>query len=114
MLIIISPAKKLDNKIYRDKDKESEIEFLTEAKQLVKLLKKYKHQELSSLMNISPKLGELNFERFLKWKHPFSSNEAGTAVHMFKGDVYLGLEAEKLTAMDLDFAQEHLRIFSIM
>lgn len=109
--MIISPAKKL-NAGKKYKDIKTEIRFSNQAKALVNILKKYKAQKLSSLMNISQKLGELNYERYLKWAYPFNSDEAGSALLMFQGDVYLGMQANTFTDEDIDFSQKHLRILS--
>ncbi len=112
MLLIISPAKKLSGKIKNNFKHTSSFEFINESKSLVSVLKKYKPEDLSGLMNISPKLGELNFERYLKWKYPFESDEAGLAVLMFQGDVYQGLQAENLSGNEINFTQKQLMILT--
>ena len=112
MLIIISPAKKLDNKTKQKIKNAGTINFVDESKEIATILKEYKPADLSALMSISPKLGELNFERFLKWEYPFKSNEAGKAIHMFQGDVYTSLQAENFSDDNMLFAQKHLRILS--
>lgn len=43
---------------------------------------------------------------------PFSLSNAKQALPAFKGDVYLGLEAESFSEADLAFAQSHIRILS--
>ena len=111
MLLIISPAKKLGT-VSINKKGTTQIEFPKESKELVNILKEYKPQDLSALMKISPKLGELNYERFIKWSHPFTGDECGTALHMFKGDVYRGMDVETFSKEDLKFVQKHLRILS--
>lgn len=63
-------------------------------------------------MGISPKLAELNYERYQNWKLPFTSDNAKQAILAFRGDVYLGLEAENYNSKDFDFAQSNLRILS--
>ena len=106
MKIIISPAKKLatDNFI----NKGTSIQFLEETKYLVKELKTYTVSDLKSLMNLSDNLAQLNWQRFQDW----NTKDVGQALFLFKGDVYLGLKAESLTNIELDFAQENLRILS--
>lgn len=111
MLIIISPAKKL-GKPSLNRSINSNIEFPKESKELMKILKTYKPEDLSKLMKISPNLGELNYERNLKWEYPFTSNEKGIALHMFQGEVFRGIDIESFTEDDFMFAQEHLRILS--
>ncbi len=63
-------------------------------------------------MKISDKLAELNAQRFDQWTLPFTQENAKQAILAFKGEVYLGLEAEDLNSRDLNFAQKHLRILS--
>lgn len=111
MLIIISPAKKLGKPFLKRKIN-SNIEFPKESQELIKVLKTLKSEDLSKLMKISPKLGELNYERNLKWEYPFTSSEKGLALHMFQGEVYRGIDIEDFTDEDFKFAQEHLRILS--
>ena len=106
MKIIISPAKKLatDNFI----NKGTAIQFLEETKYLVKELKTYTVSDLKSLMKLSDNLAQLNWQRFQDW----NTKDVGQALFMFKGDVYQGLKAENFTNIELDFAQENLRILS--
>ncbi|MCL4117056.1 UNVERIFIED_CONTAM: hypothetical protein GTU68_062082 [Idotea baltica] len=63
-------------------------------------------------MQLSDKLATLNAVRFQEWNLPFTTENAKQAVLTFKGSVYLGLQAESMSAQDLTFAQEHLTILS--
>lgn len=112
MLIVLSPAKSLDLSYNSDIKKTTKPVFLIEAEVLIEELRKYKQEDLSSLMNISAKLAELNFERFIKWNLPFTSQNAKPAIYAFKGDVYQGLEAKSLKESEIRFANKHLRILS--
>lgn len=62
------------------------------------------------MMGISPKLAELNVDRFQHFKSKTKS--AKQAVLAFKGDVYIGLEVENYGERDFNFAQKNLRILS--
>jgi len=106
MKIIISPAKKLacDNLI----NKGTSISFLEETNYLVKELKTYSLSDIKNLMNLSDKLAQLNWQRFQDW----NTENVGQALFIFNGDVYQGLKAETLSDIELDFAQENLRILS--
>ena len=112
MLIVISPAKTLDFKSPVNFSKFSLPEFLSESKQLIGELKELNPEQISELMNISSKLGVLNYSRFANWHTPFHPENARPAIFAFKGDTYLGLRAEQFSATDLSFAQKHLRILS--
>ncbi len=112
MLIVVSPAKSLDYESKISTRKFSQPQFLSESEKLVKSIRKLDPDGLAELMNISGKLAEENHERFANWHTPFDRKNARQAIFAFKGDVYLGLQAEEFTSADLDFAQKHLRILS--
>ncbi len=112
MLILISPAKTLDFETPVAAKTATQPVFLDESQLLINDLQKLTPGDVSSLMSISAKLGELNFERFMDWHVPFTKKNAKQAAMAFKGDVYTGLEAEALSADELKFAQQHLRILS--
>lgn len=112
MLILISPAKTLDFKNPVKTDFHTTPEFLNKSQQLVRKLKKLKPDQLSELMKISPKLGQLNYERFQLWNIEHSGEETKQAVFAFKGDVYIGLDIHMFTDSDLKNAQDILRILS--
>ncbi|MDG1819523.1 MAG: peroxide stress protein YaaA [Porticoccaceae bacterium] len=112
MLIVISPAKKLDYASSVNAPLTTQPELLDHAQELLHGLKALAPQDVSSLMSLSDKLGALNFERFQEWQTPFTADNARPAVLAFKGDVYQGLDAESMSDEDLRWAQDHLRILS--
>jgi len=112
MLIVVSPAKSLDFDSKARTRKFTEPQYLEESTQLVGQLRKLSPEDFSELMHISSDLGELNHMRYANWHTPFDLNNSKQAIFAFKGDVYIGLEAEKFSTADLNFAQNHLRILS--
>ncbi len=112
MLMLISPAKTLDFETTPVTDKATQPDFLDQSKELIKVLRDLAPQDVSSLMSISDKLGQLNYDRYHQWRTPFTANNAKQAALAFKGDVYTGLNAEQFKAGDFSFAQQHLRILS--
>lgn len=112
MLILLSPAKTLDFETPATTQQHSMPRFLEQSAELVDVLKQYAPEEIGDLMSISPKLAQLNAERFYQWRMPFDTNKAKAALLAFKGDVYLGLDAETLSEMQLSNAQRYLRILS--
>jgi len=112
MLIVISPAKKLDLDSPARTRTATQPVFLDDAKVLVDELRHLDPAGISTLMGISEKLGELNFERYLEWQPPFTQSNAKQALLAFKGDVYTGMDVESFSAEDFKFAQQHLRILS--
>ncbi len=112
MLMVISPAKTLDFETPARTRIATTPDFLDRSAELVEQLRALSPEEVASLMGISEKLGELNFQRFHDWQPPFDRDNAKQAVLAFKGDVYTGLDAESFNSEDFKFAQKHLRILS--
>lgn len=126
MQIIISPSKTQD--FTRDFSEKlngkigdfSVSEFNKETKKLAKLFKKFSQKDLEKMMKISPKLAELNFERFAKWNGSFSNRKKdkkgefnfSPAIFAFLGDVYRGFDLENWNKKDFDYAQKNLKIIS--
>ena len=112
MLIVISPAKKLDYNSTVAAKNHSQPELLDHSAELLQGLKKLSPQDVCALMGLSDNLGALNYERFQAWERPFTDNNAKPAILAFKGDVYQGLDADSMTDKQLAWAQDHLRILS--
>ncbi|NRA59898.1 MAG: peroxide stress protein YaaA [Psychrobium sp.] len=112
MLAVISPAKKLDFETPAKKFPAQQCELLAEAEVLMLRCKELTPSDIASLMKLSDKLAGLNAARFGEWQTPFDLDNAKQAIFAFKGDVYVGLDAETLSNDDLHYAQSHLRILS--
>ena len=112
MLMVISPAKNLDETALNRQLKATHYDFEEDSQELINGLKTLNEFDLMELMKISPKLANLNLDRYNAWNLPFDENNAKQAVMLFKGDVYMGLDAPSMSDEDLDFAQQHLRILS--
>ena len=111
MLAIISPSKTQDFS-------ECNIDSFTQTRQidssdeLIGILKNKSKSQISKLMSLSEKLSALNFDRFQKFKLPFTLDNAKQAILAFKGDVYNGINAPELSSEDLEFAQGKVRMLS--
>ena len=112
MLTVISPAKTLDFDTPTVTDAFTQPVHLTQSRKLVRRMRQLSGQELAKLMHVSGNIADLNQQRFKKWKTPFNPENARQAIFAFKGDVYIGLDAYSMTAQNVDFAQDHLRILS--
>jgi cytoplasmic iron level regulating protein YaaA (DUF328/UPF0246 family) len=112
MITIISPAKTLDYKSEVQTKQYSQPDFLNDSKVLMNELRKLNPKDIVSLMKVNDEISNLNFERNLSWKTPFTSDNAKQSLLAFKGQVYVGLDAKNLSEDDLLFAQNHLRILS--
>jgi len=85
---------------------------MDDSQKLVKSLRGYSKKRLSKLMSLSENLAELNVKRFEEWQPQFTDENSRPAIQAFRGDVYVGLDADTLGKRDLAFAQQHLRILS--
>lgn len=112
MKLVISPAKSLNYESKVPTTKTTEACFLAQAERLNKLLKKKSPKQLSTLMKISDKLGELNYQRNQDWQLPFTTDNARQAVYAFNGDVYRGLDAYTIPEEKVDALQNTVRILS--
>ncbi|MDO7083805.1 peroxide stress protein YaaA [Pseudocolwellia sp. AS88] len=112
MLIVVSPAKKLDFETPSPTNKFTQSDLLEHSQELINRCVKLTPADLSSLMSISDQLAGLNAARFGEWSLPFTPENAKQAVLAFSGDVYTGLQAYDFSEESFDFAQQHLRILS--
>lgn len=112
MIIILSPAKIQNFKKQTTTDKFTMPEFMTKAESLVKLMRDLSPSELSELLDINTNLTQLNFDRLFNWHKPFTLKNAKQAALTFDGEVFRGLNAQTLSADDIEYAQTHLRILS--
>jgi len=111
MIVLLSPAKTLDFDAHK-LEKHSIPRLLEDSGKLIKTLKKKSAADIQELMGVSEKISTLNVERYKSYQTPFTLENAKQAILAFKGDVYLGLEAEAFNGHELNFAQKHLRILS--
>lgn len=112
MIVVISPAKKLDFENPAPTKKFSNLPDLKKPETLIKELRKCDKKKISSLMKLSDDLTELNIKRYKEFKTPFTLKNAKQAMFAFKGDTYVGLDADTMKEEDIKFAQDHLRILS--
>lgn len=112
MLIVISPAKTLDFDTPATTSSFTQPSMLADSERLIDVLTTKSPADIEKLMKISPKLAQLNVDRYYDWSQPFNTDNAKQAILAFKGDVYTGLDAESLSQPELDYAQDHLRILS--
>jgi uncharacterized protein len=112
MLTVLSPAKKLDLEPQDYPGVASEPSLSSHTKILARAAKKLSVSELQDLMKLSDNLAELNFDRFKAFRLNGRSNSSKPAMLTFNGNVYEGLDAASLSATDVEFSQDHVRILS--
>ena len=110
MLIVISPAKRLDWTERRVGA--TTPDFEADALRLAKTARNLPLRDLKSLMDLSDELAKLNRDRFRAFSEEPGPDDLRPAAFAFAGDTYQGLEAASLDADEMAWAQDHLRILS--
>lgn len=110
MLVVISPAKRLD---WAERDVETTAPaFQEDAIRLVKTARNLTLGRLKGLMDLSDDLARLNRDRFAAFEEAPAAEATRPAALAFAGDTYQGLEAGSLSADEMRWAQDHLCILS--
>lgn len=110
MLVVISPAKRLD---WSDVAVETTPPAMQdEALRLVKTARNLTLGDLKGLMGLSDDLAKLNRDRFKAFEAAPAPDATRPAIFGFAGDTYQGLEARSLDEDELRYAQDHLRVLS--
>tara|TARA_R110000823_G_scaffold66724_4_gene155959 strand:+ start:683 stop:1456 length:774 start_codon:yes stop_codon:yes gene_type:complete len=112
MLAVVSPAKKLDFETDAPEMAVSQPVFLDDTEELIEVARKKSRRDLMKLMGISENLADLNYQRFAHFSRPFDRTNAKPAVFAFRGDTYIGLDADTMKAKDIDWAEDHFRMLS--
>lgn len=112
MLLVLSPAKKLDYDSTVRTTLHTKPLFVEQATGLIDVLKKKSASQVAELMSLSDALARLNVERYGAWEPRFTRSNSRQAVLAFNGDVYEGLQAPTLSDEQLEWAQEHVAILS--
>ncbi len=110
MLVVISPAKRLD---WAERDVATTApEMQDDAVRLARTARNLTLGKLKALMDLSDDLARLNRDRFHAFEDAPGADVTRPAMLAFAGDTYQGLDAANLSAQDTAYAQDHLRILS--
>ncbi|MEO5733780.1 MAG: peroxide stress protein YaaA [Rubrivivax sp.] len=115
MLFLLSPAKTLD---YETPVRAPVLRLATDplnvdrAAELIATLRRKSAAQVAQLMDLSPKLAQLNVDRYAAWQPEATAANSRPALLAFAGDVYTGLDAGSLSTTDLRWAQDHLVLLS--
>ena len=111
MKVLLSPAKTLNFENNQTIGEGVAPLFIEEAQKVNNKLAKLSGAKLMELQKISKDLAKLNRRRNLERDMSSLANTRQAAL-AFKGDVYLGMEAEHWSEVDMQFAIQHLWILS--
>lgn len=113
MLSLLSPAKSLDLESPLATRKHTMPRLVDDSQELIDVMLTKSPDDISSLMDISPELAELNAGRYRDFETPFTMRNARQAILMFAGDVYQGMAAPtRLGERDFTEANKTVRILS--
>jgi len=112
MLILLSPSKTIDTVTKVSCKNFTQPFSIADSNNLVRILKTLSTNELSRLMSISPKLSQLNYDRFQHWNISHNLSNSKQAILSFKGEVFTGLDAISFSEDELQYTQTHLIILS--
>jgi len=122
MLTLLSPAKTQRFDAVPRTSRVTEPRFRDEAAELVAAMRTLSVEQLRDLMKTSDELARTTHESYRRWGSGAAgagvpqSRESGTramqAILVYSGEVYRALDAPSLSARDLGWAQNHLRILS--
>lgn len=110
MLVVVSPAKRLD---WADRSFETTTpDYLDEANRLASHARQLTLGGLKSLMGLSDDLARLNRDRFRAFQKEPGAEDTRPALYAFAGDTFQGFDAGSLDDEGRARAQSHMRILS--
>lgn len=111
MIVLLSPSKNLHN-IPQQAHRHSLPRMPEESASLIASLKKLKPGQIQDLMDINDKLANLNYNRYHTYTWPHTVENSTSAIYTFRGEVYLGFEANTMTKAQTEQADKYVRILS--
>ncbi len=114
MIIILSPAKRMNLKPLSSSVVMTEPVFGKEAWLIAEKMREYSPVQLTSLLGINSDLALSTAERFASFQENPLEISTKPAVFVYSGDAYRGLDAVTLPPESLAYARGHLRILSAL
>jgi cytoplasmic iron level regulating protein YaaA (DUF328/UPF0246 family) len=112
MLVVLSPAKKLDFTSPVATSHHTRPALASHVEELAGVARRLSRKALQGAMDLSDGLADLTWSRFQELEPAPEPPAARQAMLAFAGDVYQGLEARTLSEKDLLWAQDHVAILS--
>lgn len=115
MKILISPAKSLNLTSEIPFSETTNPVFSKETTEIISKLKELSVSSLGSLLGVSDKLAQLNWNRNQNFKFTYSLNSDSNfrpCIYTFDGDVYSGFDAFSVPATNIKLMQDKIRILS--
>lgn len=112
MLIILSPAKIQNFKSQDLIQKYTLPQFTEKANKLIEELLPLSIVELERILQVNNQIATRAADSYYNWNNDPENKNAKQAILTYNGEVFHGLDANTLSAGDLEYAQQHLRILS--
>jgi hypothetical protein len=112
LLLITTPAKRLELEKPYPQIKVSQPRFLKKTNRIEKLLKTKSVNQLVKLFDISSNLAEINRDRFSNWKEKHSLQNSRPSGFTFNGDVHREIHVYDYNKKQLEFMNTYLRVIS--
>jgi cytoplasmic iron level regulating protein YaaA (DUF328/UPF0246 family) len=112
MLTLLSPAKSLDYESPLPIADSTQPRLKADTADLIGQLQSLSSADIVSLMRVSDKLADLNYQRFQDFADSFTKANSRQAIFAFVGEVYQGMSLSDWSANDFATAQDNLRILS--
>jgi cytoplasmic iron level regulating protein YaaA (DUF328/UPF0246 family) len=109
MMLIISPSKTMNNNGMLA-GTQSEPIYADQANTIIETIKKLDLAGIRKLMSVSEKIAVETYNRFQDINTPGQAKKS--AIFLYSGEVYAGLDAVSFHEDKLIYAQKHLRILS--
>lgn len=113
-MILLSPSKSMSANEILEKWTPTIPYFEREAIHIRSIISKMPVEGLQKLMKLSPKLALETKALYQLTTKNKETNYRNSAIVSYTGDVYLGLDAKAMHIEDVEYAQNHLLIFSAM
>ncbi len=114
MIVILSPAKRMNFSPVVSPVPLTTPLFIAEAWLIAEKMKEYSPGQLTRLLKINPDLALSTAERFASFQKEPLDIATKPAIFAYKGDAYKGLDPGSSDTASLSFAQDHLRILSAL
>jgi hypothetical protein len=112
MLILSTSAKTLDFDTPYISPNTTKPQFLKQAETISQVIKQLSSDQLTQTLSISPKLGQLNYQRYQRWTSQHTITNSRPAIFAYKGEVFKPLTLHQYTSKQLEYAQKSIRIVS--
>jgi uncharacterized protein len=113
-MILILASSKTQHASGRQYPVFSQPSLLPDSLHLVEALQQLSAEDFSTLMKLSPRLGEETWLRYRDLRPPFAPDTACQAIFTFAGDSYRAISPETYNDVQLAHAQSYLRILSAL